>query len=134
MTEKEREGILQEIQEWEKDKVYLEKEKQLKQDKKKFFSKIPKISTSKLLILFLFLNCTAIELFTAWITIKSVELVQITMIAPDFSPLITLIGAVVSEVIGFAIYSIKAAKENTKGGIVYDTAMRNYDMEEKVNG
>lgn len=134
MTEKEREGILQEVQEWEKDKVYLEKEKQLKQDKKKFFSKIPKISTSKLLILFLFLNCTAIELFTAWITIKSVELVQITMMAPDFSPLITLIGAVVSEVMGFAIYSIKAAKENTKNGIVYDMAMRNYDMEEKVNG
>lgn len=123
MTEKEREGILQEVQEWEKDKLYLEKKKQLKQDKRKFFSKIPKISTSKLLILFLFLNCTAIELFTAWITIKSIELVQITMMAPDFSPLITLIGAVVSEVIGFAIYSIKAAKENTKNGITYELAL-----------
>ena len=134
MTEKEREGILQEVQEWEKDKLYLEKKKQLKQDKRKFFSKIPKISTSKLLILFLFLNCTAIEFFTAWVTINSIELVQITMMAPDFSPLITLIGAVVSEVIGFAIFLIKTAKENTKGGIVYDTAMRNYDMEEKVNG
>lgn len=43
--------------------------------------------------------------------------------SPDLTPLITLIGAVVSEVIGFAIYSIKAAKENTSGGIVYDLAM-----------
>jgi hypothetical protein len=56
------------------------------------------------------------------------------MTAPDFSPLITLIGAVVSEVIGFAIYSIKAAKENTKGGIVYESAMRELNMEEEANG
>ncbi|MBP3801389.1 MAG: hypothetical protein J6I85_05160 [Clostridia bacterium] len=48
---------------------------------------------------------------------------QITMMAPDFSPLITLIGAVVGEVIGFAIYSIKAAKENTKNGITYELAL-----------
>jgi len=56
------------------------------------------------------------------------------MMMPDFSPLVTLIGAVVSEVIGFAIYSIKATKENTKGGIVYDTAMKEYEMEEDANG
>ena len=67
-------------------------------------------------------------------TIQSINLVQITMMAPDFSPLITLIGAVVGEVIGFAIYSIKAAKENTKGGIVYDTAMRELNKEEEANG
>lgn len=35
-----------------------------------------------------------------------------------------LIGAVVTEVIGYAIYTIKATKENTKGGITYETAMR----------
>jgi hypothetical protein len=68
------------------------------------------------------------------VTIQSINLVQITMMAPDFSPLITLIGAVVGEVIGFAIYSIKAAKENTKGGIVYDTAMRELNKEEEANG
>ena len=41
------------------------------------------------------------------------------MITPDFSPLITLISAVIGETIGFFIYSSKAAKENCKGGIVY---------------
>lgn len=134
MTEKERESILKEEQEWEQDKMYLEKQKKLKEEKHNFFKKLPKLSTSKLLILFLFLNCTLIELFTAWVTVQSIGLVQITMTAPDFSPLITLIGAVVSEVIGFAIYSIKAAKENTKGGIVYESAMRELNMEEEANG
>ena len=37
----------------------------------------------------------------------------------DFSPIVTLISAVVGEIIGFAIYAAKAAKENTIGGIVY---------------
>ena len=41
----------------------------------------------------------------------------------DFGPLSMLITSVVGEVIGFAIYSIKAAKENTVGGVVYDLAM-----------
>lgn len=83
-----------------------------------------KISTSKLLILFLFINCTLIEIFTGWITIKNFEIVSLTLTQPDFTPLTTLIGAVVSEVLGFAVYAIKAAKENTVGGIVYEQAFQ----------
>lgn len=45
----------------------------------------------------------------------------------DFGPLTMLITAVVSEVIGFAIYAVKSTKENTVGGIVYDTAMLKYE-------
>lgn len=133
MTEQEKESILQEEKEWQEDKIFLEKQKKIFEEKKNFF-KQKKISTSKLLILFLFLNCTAIEIFTGWVTIQSIALVSTTMMMPDFSPLVTLIGAVVSEVIGFAIYSIKATKENTKGGIIYDTAMKEYEMEENANG
>ena len=47
--------------------------------------------------------------------------------AIDFSPLVTLIGAVVGEVIGFAIYSLKSTKENTAGGVVYDSIFRDKD-------
>ena len=133
MTEQEKESILQEEKEWQEDKIFFEKQKKVFEEKKNFF-KQKKISTSKLLILFLFLNCTAIEIFTGWVTIQSIALVSTTMMMPDFSPLVTLIGAVVSEVIGFAIYSIKATKENTKGGIIYDTAMKEYEMEENTNG
>ena len=133
MTEQEKESILQEEKEWQEDKIFFEKQKKVFEEKKNFF-KQKKISTSNLLILFMFLNCTAIEIFTGWVTIQSIALVSTTMMMPDFSPLVTLIGAVVSEVIGFAIYSIKATKENTKGGIVYDTAMKEYEMEEDANG
>jgi hypothetical protein len=73
-------------------------------------------------------------MFTGWVTIQCINLTTITMMAPDLTPLVTLIGAVVSEVIGFAIYSIKAAKENTKGGLVYDKAMKELEMEDTANG
>ena len=48
----------------------------------------------------------------------------------DFSPLVTLIGAVVSEVIGFAVYAIKATKENTANGITYMVAQQQYNNSE----
>ena len=94
---------------------------------------LPKIPTSKLLIFFLFLNCTIIELFTGFVTLKSLDLTTLTMANPDFTPLVTLIGAVVSEVVGYAVYALKSAKENTAGGITYETAMRQID-EDKAKG
>lgn len=82
-----------------------------------------KVSTTKKIVLFLFINCTIIELFTGWVTIQSLMLAENYMMPVDFTPLVTLIGAVVSEVLGFAIYAVKSAKENSKGGIVYDTTV-----------
>lgn len=122
--------ILKQTQEWTREKAILEKEFSLKADKKNFYAKYKKkISTSKLLIFFLFLNCTIIELFTGWVTFKSIELSTITSMGPDFSPLVALIGAIVGEVIGFAVYSLKSAKENTKNGIVYEQAMLEYQSQ-----
>ena len=123
MTKAEREILLQEKQ-WEKEKSLQERKYKIKKEKRELKSLYGfKLPTSKLLILFLFINCTLIELFTGWVTIKSIDLATLTMVGPDFTPLVTLIGAVVSEVIGFAIYAIKSAKENTEGGIIYETAM-----------
>ena len=81
----------------------------------------------------MFLNCTIIELFTGFVTLKSLNLTTLTMANPDFTPLVTLIGAVVSEVVGYAVYALKSAKENTAGGIIYETAMRQID-EDKAKG
>lgn len=89
-----------------------------------------KITMTKFLIFFLFLNCTIIELFTGWVTVKSLEITQLTGAQTDFTPLITLIGSAVSEVIGFAIYALKSIKENTIGGIVYDNAINEIKQEE----
>jgi len=68
---------------------------------------------------FLFISCSVVELFTIYITIKIINI----GFEIDLTPLTMLITAVVAEVIGFAIYSLKASKENTKGGIIYETAL-----------
>lgn len=128
--------IQQKKEEWEKEKILLQEEYNLKQEKKLFkqkqkkkwfdkLSKIKKPNTSKMLILFLFINCTLIELFSCGIIIYALTLSKTTMLAVDFSPLTALIGAIVTEVIGYAVYSIKSMKENTKGGITYETAILN---------
>lgn len=125
MAQREKDLELEEKR-WLREKQLLEREQQLREDKKSFRKKFhKKIPTSKWLIYFLFINCTLIELFTGWVTIKSLQLAAVTYIIPDFTPLVTLIGAVVSEVIGFGVYSLKSTKENTAGGIVYETAMMN---------
>lgn len=108
-------------QDWLKKRTLLEKRYSLQEEKKAFYEQYrpPKKTTNKKLITFLFINCTVIEIFTLWITIKSMYLAADAMMTPDFSPLVTLVGAAVSEVIGYAIYAAKSMKENTEGGIVY---------------
>lgn len=118
--------LTREEKEWEEKKPLLEREYKLEQDKQAFKDTHPKrkkISTSKLLVAFLFINCTIIEIFTGWVTVKEFDLAATVATAPDLTPLVTLIGAVVSEVIGFAVYAAKSAKENTQGGIVYERTM-----------
>ena len=133
MTKEERDITIKEHR-WQREKEVLERKYKLKQEKKEFKNQfLPKISTSKLLILFLFINCTIIELFTGFVTLKSLDLTTLTMANPDFTPLVALIGAVVSEVVGYAVYALKSAKENTAGGITYEAAMRQID-EDKAKG
>lgn len=116
--------------EWKIKKDLLERQLAVKQEKQNLKQQFKKsIPTSKLLILFLFINCSLIEIFTGWVTIQSLMLAGTGMITPDFTPLVTLIGAVVSEVIGFAIYALKSAKENSVGGIIYETAMAELNQE-----
>ena len=120
--------LRKEKKEWEEEKELIIEEIRLKKDKEKTKGK-KKINTSKLIILFLFLNCTLIELFTAYITLKELQLVQITG-SINFAPIVTLISAVVGEVIGFAVYAAKATKENTQGGITYQSMMNEYNKTE----
>lgn len=133
MTKEERDITIKEHR-WQREKEVLERKYKLKQEKREFKKQfLPKISTSKLLIIFLFINCTIIELFTGFVTLKSLDLTTLTMANPDFTPLVALIGAVVSEVVGYAVYALKSAKENTVGGITYEAAMRQID-EDKAKG
>lgn len=119
-------------QKWEKKKALLERKNKIKEEKAIFKKRLP--STSKILIAYLFFNCTLIELFTCYVILKSFGLAEITGLPIDFSPLTTLIGSVVGEVVGFAIYALKSTKENTKGGIIYDKAMMQKEEDEEALG
>ena len=114
--------IRREERRWAKEKNLIKRKQKI--DKEKKALKPKHFTTTKLIMFFLFLNCTLIELFTCWSTIQSLEIAKITMMSPDFTPLVTLIGTVVGEVVGFAIYAMKSMRENSAGGIIYDQAFR----------
>lgn len=88
-----------------------------------------KLQTSKLFLFLIFINCTCVEAFSMWITYKSIVLTSMV----DFSALTALIGAIVGESLSYLIYNHKAAKENTKGGITYDIAMRDVGNTDAIN-
>lgn len=87
-------------------------------------TKKQKKSMTKLLVFFLFLNCTLVEIFTGYVTLQNIQLAREFGIMLDFTPLVTLVGTVVTEVFSFGVYAAKSLKENSVGGIVYDTAMK----------
>lgn len=117
---KEKEKILKAESKWKVEKDLLERKQKLKEEKRKLRdSGKKKLTTSKKLIIFLFINCTLIELLTGYAVFRGYELAVFTGLQPDLSPLVTLIGAVVGEVIAYAIYAVKSTKENTVGGITY---------------
>ncbi len=121
--------IIQQYQNWAIEKEIIIQEQDLKEQKKKIKNRgkeqKKRLSMSKRLTLFLFINCTIIQLFTLFITYKSFEIGM-----GDLSALHLLITAVVTEVIAFAIYSIKSLKQNTAGGIVYETALLDYGKQQ----
>lgn len=93
------------------------KRKQLLQEAKyKKNLKLP--STTKMLTVYLFV-------------VLNVVLVYCLIAMWHFSDL-TYLGTLITDVIGqvlvFAIYAIKSTKENTKGGITYETAMAGMDF------
>lgn len=114
---------------WNAEKVILERKQKLREEKREM-RKPKKMSTTKFLIGFLFINCTLVELFTGWATVQSLKISSMTGNPMDFSPLVTLIGAVVTEVMGFAVYAVKATKENTANGITYMMAQQSLNNNE----
>lgn len=118
--------------EWEQEKDIIIEQIKLKNDKEKIKGH-NKLSMSKKIILFLFINCTLIELFTGYITIMDLNIAKTTGMV-DFSPMIALITAVVGEVIGFAVYAVKSMKENTQGGITYQAMMNEFEQQEEAIG
>lgn len=120
--------LIKEENYWKKEKTLIKRKNKLMKEKASL-TQNNKLSTSKKLIWFLFINCVIIELVTIIATFKSYTLASEIGANPDLSPLLALIGAVVGEVIGYSIYSLKSLKENLKGGITYDIAMNNKSID-----
>ena len=110
------------IEKWQQEKELVIAVSKAKQERKEIKNKT-KTTTSKLLTFFLFGSCTIIEAFTLYIIIKGMDMGY----GVNTGPLEMLISALFTQVIGFAVYSLKAMKQNTKGGIVYQTTMSNWD-------
>ena len=121
---------------WEIEKKILEQQQRIKEEKyelKHRFQK-KKYPFSKLLLIFLFVNFTILELFTGWVTIQSFTLAYTKEVMPDLTPLITLIGAIVGQTISYGVYAAKSKAENTAGGITYDLAMQDFNYTPNEDG
>lgn len=86
-----------------------------KQSKKK-----EKIETSKLVLWVVFIICIEILLYTQ----------VVVLILRDSNTLYTLVGVPVTLVPITLGYYWKARSQNTKGGITYDTAMKQLEIEQ----
>ena len=79
-------------------------------------------TTSKLLLVAVVILCVEIVIFSQYVMIKF----------QDLTALYTLIGVPVSLVPVALGYFYKSSKENSVNGIVYETAIRQMDMENQT--
>lgn len=99
---------------WKREKNLQKRKSKLKQEREQLENTGKmKLSTTKLIVLFILCNCTLVEAYSMWVMYKLM----------DLSALYSLIAAVVGESITFIAYAAKSTKENTVGGITYEKAM-----------
>lgn len=89
---------------------------ELRAERQKYFPPRKPPTTSKLALAYILISCTVVQVYSMAAMWRMM----------DLSPLATLIGATVGEAIAYCAYVAKSAKENTAGGIVYDTALLSY--------
>ena len=117
ISEKEFDSRLKNIQEKNKSK---ERKRILKAEKSKYHAKIKLPSTSKIVLLVVFLLCIEIIIFS-----------QYAMLAlADTSAMYVLIGVPTTLVPTIIAYYNKSRIENSKGGITYDMAMLEKDNQD----
>ena len=121
---------------WKQLKPIKLQENKIEQEKKEIQKERERImlpSWSKMLLIFLFLNFTFLELFIGYVTLQSFTLAFTIGIMPDFTPLVTLIGLVAGETISYGVYCAKSKAENVQGGLVRDLAMKELEYKYQNN-
>lgn len=81
------------------------------------YKKEKKFSTTKLIALYLFILLNVVLAFAMIMMYRLSDLTYLGVLITD----------IVAQVITFLIYVVKSTKENTQGGITYETAMRNLE-------
>lgn len=117
---------------WDAERPFIERQNAIDEEKNEVLGRKKELhfpSWGKILLIFLFINFTILEIFIGWVTIKSFALALAIGVMPDFTPLITLIGAVIGETISYGIYSAKSKAENTEGGVVFEKAKWEYERQ-----
>lgn len=102
--------------ELEKAKTHAEKVK-LRQEINEIWhsndQKRKSLSFSKVAVIFIFINCFVIELYS----------MAVMVVFHDLTSLGSLVMAVLGQCVSLLGYFIKSGKENTASGIVYETTM-----------
>lgn len=121
---------------WQIQRINLKRHNDIKNDYNKIQNKNPfRITTGKLAMWTLLILCLIVIVFTGYVTIKEFSLAYALGLMPDFTPLVTMIGAILGAAIDVAAYFAKSAKENTKGGITFQAAaMKNFQENLQPNG
>lgn len=81
--------------------------KRIRSKYRPFEDRRKKFTTTKLLMYLILINCMVVEVYSMWVMYKLV----------DLSALYTLIGAVISESVSFAIYCAKSFKDSKEEAI-----------------
>lgn len=89
------------------------RKRELKAKKEAYKKPRKKIQTSKIIALYLFVLLNVLLIYS----------MTMMYILRDISYLGILITDVAAQIITYMIYMVKSTKENTVGGITYDTAM-----------
>ena len=105
------------MQEIQRDNLSKERKRKLREEKLKYFPKFKFPSTSKLILLVVILLCLEIVFFCQYVMIE----------LGDTSAMYVLIGIPVTLVPTIWAYYSKSKAENTVGGIVFETAMKEND-------
>ncbi len=87
---------------------------ELKRKKEEYWPRPKWPPTAKIALGYIFLSCTAVQIYSM-VAMWHFE---------DLSALYSLIGATVGETISYCAYAAKSARENARGGIVHDMAMK----------
>lgn len=100
----------------------IEYKRRLREERTKYWPKFVLPSTSKIVLIVAAILCVEILFFCQWMIVRT----------GDTNALYAMVGAVVSFVPVVLGYMVKSTRENTKSGIVYETAMAQLNQQPPV--